>query len=74
MRLVIFRKERAMLEDVGIQFTVVGGIVGSSEPLKPTSSTSRPYFSFATFLATSATSCSAPLMTPTLMCLASLPL
>jgi hypothetical protein len=28
MRLVIFCKERAMLEDVGIQFPLVGGIVG----------------------------------------------
>lgn len=62
-----------MLEDVGVQIPALVDSLGSSEPLNPTSSTSRPYFSLATFFATSATSCSAPLITPTLMCFASLP-
>ena len=35
MRLVIFCKERTMLEDVSIQFSLVGGIVGQQRTAKP---------------------------------------
>lgn len=65
MRFVVLLKERPMLEDVGVRSPALVDSLGSSEPLNPTSSTSRPYFSLATFFATSATSCSAPLITPT---------
>ncbi len=73
MRFVVLLKERPMLEDVGVQIPGVGRFVRQQRAAESTSSTSRPYFSLATFFATSATSCSAPLITPTLMCFASLP-
>ena len=38
-----------MLEDVSIQFSPLVASLGSSEPLNPTSSTSRPYFSLPLF-------------------------
>jgi hypothetical protein len=49
MRFVVLLEERPMLEDVGVQIPALVDSLGSSEPLKPTSSTSRPYFSLATF-------------------------
>lgn len=72
MRFVVFGKERTVLEDVCIQLAVIGRVVWQQRAAKTDQFDVETEFLFGDFFATSATSCSAPLITPTLMCLASL--